>query len=312
MRKSMSIAVGVAAAGVLVALGAAIKGMASTGILHDQTVSADASMLHGLIEVVGPDGEMIRVFRVKVDEKAGVFGHRVDVTGDPPVSVGLWDRLAGTGQFEVRAPAGRALFVFNREIPGGKFMYEEGDIGCWLPVTDVHLRFRIAPGVAGVAHDMFSRSGLAYARSNRLSYGDSRWEWTPGSGPKNLGEALLCGLQDGDPENLAASVVAAGSGIEPANSKFVDPLIGALKSDKERTRRDAARALGIHGDARAVAPLITALGDADLEVQQRAIVALSEIHDPRAIEPLIALEGANPALAPWTRSALERLQRPAR
>ena len=53
-------------------------------------------------------------------------------------------------------------------------------------------------------------------------------------------------------------------------------------------RQDAARTLGVRGDARAVAPLIAALHDITPDVRGQAAAALGRVGDARAIRPLIA------------------------
>ena len=62
----------------------------------------------------------------------------------------------------------------------------------------------------------------------------------------------------------------------------VEPLIAALKNSDENVRRQAAEALGMIGDVRAVEPLLNTLKDRNLS----AIKALGQIGDVRAVEPL--------------------------
>jgi HEAT repeat protein len=65
-------------------------------------------------------------------------------------------------------------------------------------------------------------------------------------------------------------------------------LIKALSHKQDRTRWEAATALGKLGDARAVEPLITALKDNNNIVRNRAAEALGKLGDARAVEPLVA------------------------
>lgn len=68
-----------------------------------------------------------------------------------------------------------------------------------------------------------------------------------------------------------------------------DYYIEALRSDDFRVRRQAAAALGVTREPRAVEALIAALqGDASAEVRSNAVVALAKIGDARAAEPLKA------------------------
>lgn len=66
----------------------------------------------------------------------------------------------------------------------------------------------------------------------------------------------------------------------------VEPLIAAMSDVDERMRRNAAKALGALGDARAFQPLIAALSDADEDVRGSAVSALGMRGDARAVEPL--------------------------
>lgn len=61
-----------------------------------------------------------------------------------------------------------------------------------------------------------------------------------------------------------------------------------LRKTEEDVRREAAKALGQIGDARAVKPLISVLNHSDWHVRDAAVEALGQIGDARAINPLIA------------------------
>ena len=70
---------------------------------------------------------------------------------------------------------------------------------------------------------------------------------------------------------------------EPA----VQPLIYALKDNVDSVRREAAKALGIIGDARSVEPILPVLEDSDADIRKIAAWTLGQIGDARAVEPLI-------------------------
>lgn len=82
----------------------------------------------------------------------------------------------------------------------------------------------------------------------------------------------------------------AGDAPQPASGSItVEAMIAALEAGSPGTRREAARALGDAGDARAVEPLTLALGRSrDFHFKEQAITALGKLGDPRAVDPLIA------------------------
>lgn len=63
--------------------------------------------------------------------------------------------------------------------------------------------------------------------------------------------------------------------------------IEALRNEDPNVRWEAARALGVIRDPRAVEPLIAALGDRDPDVRRKAALSLGKIRDPKAVEPLL-------------------------
>jgi HEAT repeat protein len=71
--------------------------------------------------------------------------------------------------------------------------------------------------------------------------------------------------------------------------RAVEPLIGALQDPEVKVRYTAATSLGMIKDQRAVAPLIPLLKERDFEMQLSVSMALGRLRDPRAIEPLIAV-----------------------
>ena len=86
--------------------------------------------------------------------------------------------------------------------------------------------------------------------------------------------------------------------------------VGLLHDDDPEVRKEAALALGIIGDERAVEPLIDALHDDDLEVREWAAWALGMVGDERAVEPLIdaLLHDEDPRVRWRVIYALERIR----
>jgi hypothetical protein len=69
----------------------------------------------------------------------------------------------------------------------------------------------------------------------------------------------------------------------------VSRLIRQLKDPNPEVRGNAAIALGLSKDPRAVEPLIVALKDRDAQVRLQAAHALGEVKDPRAVSALLAV-----------------------
>ncbi|MFZ2223144.1 MAG: HEAT repeat domain-containing protein [Candidatus Deferrimicrobium sp.] len=80
---------------------------------------------------------------------------------------------------------------------------------------------------------------------------------------------------------MAEKIVAHRSGS-------MESIIEALHHEDPNVRWEAARALGVIRDPRAVEPLIAALGDRDPDVRRKAALSLGKIRDPKAVEPLLA------------------------
>ncbi len=80
---------------------------------------------------------------------------------------------------------------------------------------------------------------------------------------------------------MAEKIVAHRSGS-------TESIIEALHHEDPNVRWEAARALGVIRDPRAVEPLIAALGDRDPDVRRKAALSLGKIRDPKAVEPLLA------------------------
>ena len=76
-------------------------------------------------------------------------------------------------------------------------------------------------------------------------------------------------------------------------SAELESMIEALRHDDPNIRWDAARALGVLRDSRAVEPLISALNDPDPDVRRKAVLALSKIRDRRAVGALQACSEKN-------------------
>jgi len=93
----------------------------------------------------------------------------------------------------------------------------------------------------------------------------------------------------------------------------VEPLIAALKTEKDTIRWCIVTALGRSNDPRAVIPLINSLNnDPNPVVRMRAASALGYIKDPRAIEPLIvALDEDRSSIAWDASNALVEIGSPA-
>ncbi len=80
---------------------------------------------------------------------------------------------------------------------------------------------------------------------------------------------------------MADSTVARLSGD-------IESIILALHHEDPNVRWEAARALGVLRNPRAVDPLLVALNDRDPDVRRKAALSLAKIRDPRALEPLRA------------------------
>ena len=71
------------------------------------------------------------------------------------------------------------------------------------------------------------------------------------------------------------------------DERAVKPLISALNDDQSQVQAQAAYVLGQLEDKRAVEPLINALKDDKYEVREQAAFALGQLKDERAVGPLI-------------------------
>ncbi len=100
-------------------------------------------------------------------------------------------------------------------------------------------------------------------------------------------EPLTQQLKSGDAD-IRAQTANALARIRQPIASAVPALLGALNDSDHNVRANAARALGVSKDSKAVEPLIKSLGDKSEQVQVSAIRALAAIGDKRVVEPLIA------------------------
>ena len=101
-------------------------------------------------------------------------------------------------------------------------------------------------------------------------------------------------LHEHTPEgDSARASIRALWGSEP------DRLLTALREARYVLRARAADALGMLGDAAAVADLLSALGDEVDVVRGHAANALGQIGDLRAVDPLIDMLGGDDVWLQW-------------
>jgi len=112
-------------------------------------------------------------------------------------------------------------------------------------------------------------------------------KWKPDKGEAGIAYWIQKGKNDKDRTTRQSAINALGQIGEPA----VRPLIAELESGSWTRSSNAAAALGLIGDPRAVEPLIATLavhGKSNSVVHNAAVEALGQIGDARAVEPLIA------------------------
>lgn len=85
-----------------------------------------------------------------------------------------------------------------------------------------------------------------------------------------------------------------------ADARALQPLVALLKQDRQvRVREAAVRALRMIEDPRTLAPLLEALRDASPSVAMRAVEALRDVKDPQVVDALIeSLKREPPQAAP--------------
>jgi HEAT repeat protein len=100
----------------------------------------------------------------------------------------------------------------------------------------------------------------------------------------------------------------AGDALAKIGTPALQPLITALNGDDDMLGVDAARVLGMIGDARAVPSLLAALAHRKDDVRIAAAQALGVIGDPSAVDSLIKLLNDRSEKLYWaTAEALVRL-----
>lgn len=116
-------------------------------------------------------------------------------------------------------------------------------------------------------------------------------------------EQAIARLQGDDLQDRYYAAWYLGTVRDP---RGVEPLLLALQDERDRTalggyplRRNAAKALGQIGDARAVPGLIEALTCTDFHVREEAAYALAQLGDKRAVDPLLALLQSREQEQPW-------------
>lgn len=94
-----------------------------------------------------------------------------------------------------------------------------------------------------------------------------------------------------DPSANVRAVAANALGrisLRSHDERALDPLAHLLQSDPDPiVRANAALALGLTGNPRALAPLVAALDSHDVRIRRMAVVALTELRNPEAIGPLV-------------------------
>ncbi|MEN9230360.1 MAG: HEAT repeat domain-containing protein [Thermostichus sp. DG02_5_bins_236] len=115
-------------------------------------------------------------------------------------------------------------------------------------------------------------------------------------------EQAVAQLQSADLQDRYYAAWYLGTVRDP---RGVEPLLLALQDELDRTalggyplRRNAAKALGQIGDARALPGLVEVLACTDLHVREEAAYALAQLQDGRAVDPLLALL-RSPEEQPW-------------
>ena len=130
--------------------------------------------------------------------------------------------------------------------------------------------------------------------------------WALGkSGDGRAVEPLIQRLGDEDKDVRQWTVLALSRLGQPA----IDPLISVLADNRSAMRWQAAAALGLAGDSRAVPSLISAMADGSNETRCWAAIALGQINDSSSREPLImALGDTDPAVRRAAGWSLRRVE----
>ena len=141
---------------------------------------------------------------------------------------------------------------------------------------------------------------------------------------------LIVALREGNPqtrESAAKALEQSGVPLDPAVEAWsavalgqwekavslgehaVEPLSAALRDGAQRTRQDAAEALGKIGDPRGVDPLIEVLEDDDEKLREAAVEALSKVRGRRARAWHDVATREWKSVASWGKAATEPLLR---
>ena len=102
-------------------------------------------------------------------------------------------------------------------------------------------------------------------------------------------ESILDELLSGDSVKMHHAVVTIDEMPDSEKRRFLKYVISKLKDGTWRVRENAAWALGVLDDARAVAALENALKDEDASVRVNAAEALGQIGGARAVEALMGV-----------------------
>lgn len=103
-------------------------------------------------------------------------------------------------------------------------------------------------------------------------------------------ESLIARLLDPDEIAEVRANAATALGLM-GDGRAIEPLLDCLAEDEYRVRASAIFALGILGDSRAIEAVSRFLHAKDNHLRYLAATALGNIHDPRALAPLIVALG---------------------
>jgi HEAT repeat protein len=158
-----------------------------------------------------------------------------------------------------------------------------------------------------------SSKSAASGKSGKSS-GKSKKPWDDESSKANGARAkngevdvVLERLREIDP-NFTAPRENQFSGQIVRGRTATDELIAHLKSKEDGTRSDAAEALGIIGDTRALRPLREMLSDPNAEVRMAAAIALIKVGDEALFPEIVkGLRAGDPNVVVGAALALGRL-----
>lgn len=163
-----------------------------------------------------------------------------------------------------------------------------------------------AASVLGMAQSVAARETL-YAALDDSDEGvrhTAMWSLGQLSDPRVV-DLLLAEPPGPETRNPEPATTLAGIGAEAA-----PPLISALEDMTRQTyqRINAAQALALANEARAVPPLVASLHDSDEQVRVAAASALGDLKNAIAVDPLLAaLDGDTPAVRATAAYALAEI-----